>query len=203
MAKQFEQIDDRIREWIARQPMFFVATAPLSADGHVNVSPKGPIGTLRVLGPRRVAYLDYSGSGAETVAHLRENGRIVVMLCAFEGPPKIVRLHGTGEVVWPDDPRFAELREQCAFDPLTEVREGERAIVVVDVERISDSCGYGVPLMAYEGERPHFDLAKKKRLRVEGAEALLERQAKRNATSIDGLPAVPPVGRPEPVAAAD
>ena len=195
MAKVFDELDEHLRRWIAKQRMFFVGTAPLGADGRVNISPKGPIGTLRILGPRRVAYLDYSGSGAETVAHLRENGRIVVMLCAFEGPPKIVRLHGAGEVVFPDDPRFAELLEECAFDELTEVPEGRRAIIVVDVERISDSCGYGVPLMAYEGERPHFDLAKKKRLRTEGAEALLRRQATRNATSIDGLPAVPAAGR--------
>ena len=191
MAKVFDELDEHLRRWIAKQGMFFVGSAALGADGRVNISPKGPIGTLRILGPRRVAYLDYSGSGAETVAHLRENGRIVVMLCAFEGPPKIVRLHGAGEVVFPDDPRFAELLEECAFDELTEVPEGRRAIIVVDVERISDSCGYGVPLMAYEGERPHFDLAKKKRLRTEGAEALLRRQATRNATSIDGLPAVP------------
>ena len=96
MARTYDEIDDHMREWIARQPMFFVATAPLAGDGHVNVSPKGPAGTLRVLGPRRVAYLDYVGSGAETIAHLRENGRVVVMLCAFEGPPRIVRLHGRG-----------------------------------------------------------------------------------------------------------
>ena len=190
MAKVFDEIDEHLRKWVAKQRMFFVATAPLEGDKHVNVSPKGPIGTLRILGPRRVAYIDYSGSGAETIAHLRENGRIVVMLCAFDGPPKIVRFHGTGEVVFPHDGRFEELLEECAFDELTEVAEGRRSIIVVDVGRISDSCGYGVPLMAYEGERPHFDLAKKKRLRTEGAEKLLERQATRNAQSIDGLPAV-------------
>ncbi|HEX8082897.1 MAG TPA: pyridoxamine 5'-phosphate oxidase family protein [Solirubrobacteraceae bacterium] len=190
MAKQFDEIDDHLREWVFRQRMFFVATAPLSADGRVNVSPKGPIGTLRILGPRRVAYLDYSGSGAETVAHVRENGRIVVMLCAFEGPPRIVRLHGTGEVVFPDDPHFDDLLEECAFDQLTEVPEARRSVIVVDVERISDSCGYGVPLMEYAGERPHFDLSKKKRLRTLGPEGLVEMQARRNAKSIDGLPAV-------------
>jgi hypothetical protein len=206
VAKQFDEIDDVMRRWIARQRMFFVGTAPLSADGHVNISPKGPIGTLSVLGPRRVAYLDYSGSGAETVAHLRENGRIVVMLCAFEGPPKIVRLHGRGEVVFPGDEsakrglsadsarrtRFDELLEACAFDELTEVEEARRAVVVVDVERISDSCGYGVPIMEYVEERPHFDLSKKKLLRTMGSDALRERDARRNARSIDGLPAVTP-----------
>src|ERR671916_1614753 len=104
MARTYDEIDARLAAWIARQRMFFVGSAPLGANGHVNVSPKGPIGTLRVLGPRRVAYLDYSGSGAETVAHLRENGRIVVMLCAFEGPPRIVRFHGTGAPVMAGDP---------------------------------------------------------------------------------------------------
>ncbi|HEV2062463.1 MAG TPA: pyridoxamine 5'-phosphate oxidase family protein [Solirubrobacteraceae bacterium] len=190
MAKQFDAIDEHIRAWIERQRLFFVATAPLGREGHVNVSPKGPIGTLRVLGPRKVAYLDYSGSGAETLAHLRENGRIVVMLCAFEGPPRIVRLHGTGEPVFPDDARFDELLGECGFDELTEVEEARRAIVVVDVERISDSCGYGVPLMEYVGERPHFDLSKKKKLRTMGPEMLRARDAQRNARSIDALPAV-------------
>jgi Pyridoxamine 5'-phosphate oxidase len=190
VAKQFDEIDDAMRRWIGRQRMFFVATAPLSAGGHVNVSPKGPIGTLRVLGPRRVAYLDYSGSGAETVAHLRENGRIVVMLCAFEGPPKIVRLHGTGEVVLAGDERFDALVAECGFDALTEVEEARRSVIVVDVERISDSCGYGVPVMDYVEERPHYDLSKKKRLRTLGADGLLERQQRHNARSIDGLPAV-------------
>jgi len=190
VAKQFDEIDETMRRWIARQRMFFVGTAPLSADGHVNVSPKGPIGTLRVLGPRRVAYLDYSGSGAETVAHLRENGRIVVMFCAFEGPPRIVRLHGTGEVVFAADDRFDAIVEECAFDALTEVEEARRSVIVVDVERVSDSCGYGVPIMEYVETRPHYDLSKKKRLRTLGAEGMLARQQRNNARSIDGLPAV-------------
>ena len=114
MARTYDEIDDHLRAWIARQPMFFVGSAPLAGDGHVNVSPKGPGGTLRVLGPRRVAYLDYIGSGAETIAHVRENGRVVVMLCAFEGPPRIVRLHGRGEVVLPADPRFEALLAEAA-----------------------------------------------------------------------------------------
>ena len=101
MGKTYEGIDQHWRDWIARQPLFFVGSAPLDGDGHVNVSPKGPIGSLRVLDEHTVAYLDAIGSGAETIAHLRENGRIVVMLCAFEGPPKIVRLHGRGEVIVP------------------------------------------------------------------------------------------------------
>src|ERR687883_1733029 len=118
MGRVYDGIDERQRAWIAAQPMFFVGSAPLAGDGHVNVSPKGPGGSLRVLGPDRVAYLDLVGSGAETIAHLRENGRIVVMFCAFEGPPKILRLHGRGEVVTPDDERFGGLLEKLDFAEL-------------------------------------------------------------------------------------
>ena len=152
MARTYDEITDHIREWLARQSMFFVATAPLTGDGHVNLSPKGPIGSLRVLDGRRVAYLDIGGSGAETIAHLRENGRIVVMLCAFEGPPRIVRFHGRGEAILPDDSRFAQLLEEAGFDDPS-LPEARRSIVVVDVTRVSDSCGYGVPLMSFEGLR--------------------------------------------------
>src|SRR3954451_24612405 len=102
MGKVFDEIDEKLAAWIGRQRMFFVGTAPSGADGHVNVSPKGPIGSLRILDPRTVAYLDVVGSGAETIAHLRDNGRIVVMLCAFEGPPRILRLPGRGEALPPD-----------------------------------------------------------------------------------------------------
>ena len=190
MASTKERIDDALADWIAEQAMFFVGTAPLAADGHVNVSPKGPIGSLAVLGPHRVAYLDFFGSGAETVAHLRENGRIVVMLCAFAGPPRIVRLHGSGSVVWPEDERFAALLEECAFSGLSDAPEVRRAIVVVDVERISLSCGYGVPLMEQVGERDDYERSTQKKLRTMGAEAMAERSVTRNATSLDGLPAV-------------
>ena len=189
MGREYDAIDEHWREWIARQPLFFVGSAPLTADGHVNVSPKGPGGTLRVLDERTVAYLDVIGSGAETIAHLRENGRIVVMWCAFEGPPKIFRLHGRGEVVTPDDPRFAELLDRCAFDELGPP-QARRAVIVVHVERIADSCGYGVPLMSYEGERPHHDAWAQKKLRVGGPDGLLDYQRRKNATSLDGLPAV-------------
>src|SRR5215468_11736830 len=109
MGKVFDEIDEHLRAWIDRQAMFFVGTAPLAGDGHVNVSPKGPIGSLRVLGPHRIAYLDVIGSGAETIAHLRENGRICVMFCAFDGPPRIVRLHGRGSVLLPGDDGHDEL----------------------------------------------------------------------------------------------
>src|ERR671927_1414753 len=152
MANVFEEITDHLRGWVQRQAMFFVATAPLAGDGHVNVSPKGPIGSLQVVDAHTVAYLDVTGSGAETIAHLRENGRIVVMLCAFDGPPRILRLHGRGEVVLAGDARFDELAE--GLESLS-IDEARRAIVRVDVTRVADSCGYGVPLMTFEGMRPH------------------------------------------------
>jgi len=189
MGKVFDRIDDHQRGWIARQSMFFVGTAPLDGEGHVNVSPKGPIGSLKVLDDHTVAYLDVVGSGAETIAHIRENGRIVVMLCAFAGPPRILRLHGRGEVVPAGDPRFEELLEAGGYER-AEVSESHRAIVVVHVTRIADSCGYGVPLMSYEGERPHHDAWAQKKLRARGPEALVEYQREKNAVSLDGLPAV-------------
>jgi hypothetical protein len=181
MAKIFDAIDARLGAWIIRQRMFFVATAPTGEGGHVNVSPKGPIETLRVLDEHTVAYLDLVGSGAETVAHLRENGRIVVMLCSFDGPPRIVRLHGRGEVLEPgsiDFPDVAVLPEQ------------RRTVIRVDVERIADSCGFGVPLMSYEGERPQSRAWAESRLAKGGPGALDEYVAEKNAVSIDGLPAL-------------
>src|SRR3954469_2781494 len=181
MAKLFDRIDDHHRAWIARQAMFFVATAPLDAEGHVNVSPKGPIGSFRVLGPHRVAYLDVVGSGAETIAHLRENGRIVVMFCAVQGPPRIVRLHGRGRVLAVDDPAVAEVDFEYVTPP-----EARRAVIAVEVERVADSCGYGVPLLRYEGERPHQGLSAAKRLRTGGPGAFERYMAEKNATSIDG-----------------
>ena len=189
MGRIYERIDEHHREWIARQSMFFVATAPLAADGHVNVSPKGPIGSLRVIDDHTVAYLDVSGSGAETIAHVRENGRVVVMLCAFEGPPRIVRFHGEGTVVFPDDPRYRELMDRCAFDDLS-IPEARRAVIVVDVTRVSDSCGYGVPLMTFEGMRDHHRLSSSKQLRVKGHEGYEEYRRTKNRESLDGLPSV-------------
>jgi hypothetical protein len=189
VGKVFDRIDDHLRDWIARQSLFFIATAPLDGDGHVNVSPKGPIGSLQVTGDHEVAYLDVVGSGAETIAHLRENGRIVVMLCAFSGPPRIVRLHGRGTVLTPADERFGELLEAYDFaEPQAE--QARRSIIVVEVSRISDSCGYGVPLMDHIGQRDHADLWAAKRLRTKGPDALREYQREKNSTSLDGLPAV-------------
>ena len=168
MGKVHEHIDAKLAEWIGRQSLFFVATAP-SEGGHVNVSPKGPIGTFRILDELTVEYDDHVGSGAETIAHLRDNGRICVMFCAFDGPPRIVRLHGRGEVLTGDDPG-----------------DGIRGAIRVHVDRVSDSCGYGVPLMEFVGERPQRQawLAKK------GAEGLREYVAEKNAVSIDGLQAL-------------
>ena len=180
MAKIFDAIDARLAAWIARQRMFFVATAP-SGEGHVNASPKGPIETLRVVDEHTVAYLDLVGSGAETIAHLRDNGRIVVMLCSFEGPPRIVRLHGRGEVL---DAGAIEFPEVGALP------EQHRTIIRVHVERIADSCGFGVPLMRYEGERPQSRAWAETKLAKSGPGALDEYMAEHNTASIDGLPAL-------------
>jgi hypothetical protein len=189
MGQVYDEIDDRLARWIAAQALFFVGSAPLADDGHVNVSPKGPIGSLRVLGPTTVAYLDIVGSGAETIAHVRENGRIVVMLCAFAGPPRIVRLHGRGEVLLPADGEYDAVLGEAAFeDPA--IPEAWRAIVRVQVTRIADSCGYGVPLMSLEEQRPHSRLWAQKKLRTGGPQALESYVATRNAASIDGLPGV-------------
>jgi hypothetical protein len=189
VGKIFDGIDDTLARWIAAQPLYFVASAPLDANGHVNVSPKGPIGTLRVLDASTVAYLDLVGSGAETIAHVRENGRIVVMLCAFQGPPRIVRLHGRAEVIVAGEPGFAELLGRCEFEQPA-VAAARRAVLLVHVTRIADSCGYGVPLMGYEGQRPHMDAWADKKMRVGGPEALLDYQREMNSLSIDGLPGV-------------
>ncbi len=179
MARVLEEIDDTIRTFIESQQMFFVASAPLARDGHVNMSPKG-LDAFRILSPRRIAYLDHVGSGAETIAHVRENGRLVVMFCAFAGPPKIVRMHGRGTVLPPDDERFRQLR------PLFGAAPPVRAIVTLDVERLSHSCGFGVPLYEYRGQRTNLtDWASRK-----GEAALRVYQVEKNARSVDGLPAV-------------
>jgi hypothetical protein len=193
MGRIYERIDSNQRKWISQQSMFFVGTAPSGDSGHVNVSPKGPIGSLRVIDEQTVAYLDIVGSGAETIAHLRDNGRICVMFCAFDGPPRILRLHGEGEYLRPGDDRFDELLALGFAEP--EIAESMRAIIVVHVTRIADSCGYGVPLMTYEGERPHMDLSTAKRIRVEGPGAMRVYEQANNVESIDGLPALPVTSR--------
>jgi hypothetical protein len=174
MGKVYAGIDEKLAAWIRRQHVFFVATAP-SDGGHVNVSPKGPIGSLRILDEHTIEYDDLVGSGAETVAHLRDDGRICVMLCAFDGPPRVVRLHGRGEAVPAEDPG-----------------NGQRGTIRVAVDRVSDSCGFGVPLMAYEGERPQ----RAKWLAKKGPDEIRAYVRAKNAASIDGLPAVDAVFPP-------
>ena len=149
MAKTFAHIDDTLASFIRRQHVFFVATAARADDAHINLSPKG-LDSFAILDPNTVGYLDLTGSGVETIAHLRENGRIVIMFCAFEGTPKIVRLHGRGEALEVGTLEFEALAPK--FPKLT----GTRSIIRVDLDRISDSCGYGVPLYKYEGERPQM-----------------------------------------------
>jgi hypothetical protein len=185
MSKVYERIDGRLRSFIEQQPVFFVATAPLAGDGRVNVSPKGRSGSLAVLGPHAVAYLDFGGSHAETLAHLRENGRITVMWCAFTGPPSIVRVHGRGEPVFRDDERWAGLI-RCFADADA---PGVRAIVVVTAELITDTCGFAVPFMDYQGERTlHSDYFGRKTDEQFAAYCAAKPY---NAASLDGLPALP------------
>jgi Pyridoxamine 5'-phosphate oxidase len=147
MGRVYEGIEQGVASFIDRQHVFFVATAPSGSDGHVNLSPKGLDGTFAVLDRTTVAYLDLVGSGVETIAHLRDNGRIVLMFCAFEGPPRIVRLHGRGDVVLPGHPDWQSLAGRFPDHP------GRRAVIRVAVQRVADSCGYGVPLLRFEGER--------------------------------------------------
>ncbi|OFI37975.1 pyridoxamine 5'-phosphate oxidase [Arthrobacter sp. SW1] len=179
MGKVHESINQKLRTFIERQPLFFVATAPLSAGGHVNVSPRGLPGTFAVLDERTFAWLDVTGSGSETIAHLRENGRITVMFCAFDGPPNIVRLHGRGRTVTRYDDGFTQLAARFEQQP------GTRAVIVVDVERVSDSCGWGVPLMSFEGHRellgPFFER--------KGDDGSAAYRVGKNRRSIDGMPA--------------
>ncbi|MFJ3726177.1 pyridoxamine 5'-phosphate oxidase family protein [Streptomyces sp. NPDC090045] len=185
MGKLHERIDGRLRKFIEEQPVFFTATAPLAGDGHVNLSPKGRAGTLVVIDEQTLAYLDFGGSGAETIAHVRENGRITLMWCAFSGPPNIVRIHGEGEAVFRDDARWAELIALFgeADGPAA------RAIILVRACRIADVCGYAVPLMEYQGERTlHSEYFGRKT--DEEFAAYCEKK-EFIGTSVDGLPALP------------
>ncbi|MBA4862497.1 pyridoxamine 5'-phosphate oxidase family protein [Streptomyces sp. PSKA54] len=187
MGKTYDRIDGRLRSFIEAQPLFFTATAPLSGDGTVNLSPKGLSGSLAVLDEQTVAYLDFAGSNAETIAHLRENGRITLMWCAFQGPPNIVRVHGRGEAVFRDDPRFPELLTH--FPDIDPGQHGLRAIIVVTADLVRDSCGFAVPLMTYDADR---DLHGKRFAREDDA-SLSEYFAKKDhvTTSLDGLPGLP------------
>ncbi len=177
MSKVYDEITPDLQRWLEEQRMFFVATSPLAGDGLINCSPKG-MDTFRILGAREVAYLDLTGSGVETIAHLRENGRIVLMFCAFSGPPKIVRLHGTGRIVMPGSPEFASL---CGLFP---EYPGSRSIVQVSLTRIGDACGYAVPRFDYVGERD----ALTRWAETKGEDGLAKYRAEKNARSLDGLP---------------
>ena len=179
MGKGFDGIDDKLAEWIHAQHVFFVASAPLSAAGHVNLSPKGQ-DSFAILAAREVAYLDFVGSGAETIAHVRENRRITLMFCAFEGPPRILRLHGRAEVIEPGDARFAALRSRFP------ARDGVRSVLRIALERIADSCGYGVPLLRFEGDRKQLAAWVDRK----GADGLRRYQLDNNTASLDGLPAL-------------
>ena len=197
MGKLYDSIDGKLARWILAQRLFFVATAPSGDAGHVNCSPKGGLETFRVVGPREVAYVDLIGSGAETLAHLRDNGRIVVMFCAFEGAPRIVRLHGRGTVAQLGDPEFERLYAELGFASLETAETGARAVVRVEVDRIADSCGFGVPLMTYEGPRTQQPAWYESRLRKHGPNGVLDYAREENERSIDGLPGIDPTLLPD------
>jgi hypothetical protein len=183
MGEVFDSIDRNLKTWIEEQPMWFVATAPLGVEGHVNMSPRGH-DSFSVLGPDRVGWVDYTGSGVETIAHIRENGRVCLMFNSFGSRPRIVRLHGRGSVFLPGESTFEEVVALHPEHPST------RAVITVDVTRISDSCGWGVPVMEVKGERNLL------RLRAEkvGTRGMADYRTERNATSIDGLPGFPAAG---------
>lgn len=177
MAKIHEMITDEIQKFINEQHLFFVASAPLSGDGHVNLSPKG-LDSFRVLTPQRVAYMDIISSGNETSAHILENGRITFMFCSFDGPPNILRLYGKGYSVLPDQPEWQELASKFNVYP------SSRQIIVADISRVQTSCGFGVPLYEYKDERKkHFEWAEKV-----GLSGLEKYKQDHSMTSIDGLP---------------
>jgi hypothetical protein len=179
MADRFSSLRPDLAQWWCDQPMFFVATAPSGGDGHVNLSPKG-YDTFRVLAADRVAYLDLTGSGVETIAHLRENGRVTLMACAFRGNPRISRIYGRGHVHMVGSPEFEGLAPQFPDLP------GQRAIIDIEVERVTTSCGYSVPLMDLVEDRERLlDWA-----RAKGDDGVVEYRQQKNALSIDGLPGI-------------
>ena len=179
MGKVHDGITGRVRAFVERQPVFFVATAPSGDGGHVNVSPKGLADTFAIVDEHTVAYLDLTASGAETIAHLRQNGRITVMFCSFEAKPNVVRLYGRGRVVGLYDEDYAAWAGRFPDNPAA------RAVIVVDVERVSDSCGYALPLMSLEDERDLLTPNMERR----GADGVVAYRRTKNRTSIDGLPA--------------
>ena len=179
MGKIRSSLDEAATQFIQAQRVFFVASAPLDAAGHINLSPKG-LDTFRILGPTTVAYLDFNGSGVETISHLKENGRIVLMFCAFQGPPNIFRLYGQGRVVEAHESDFAALAANFADT------ENARSIIVVELTRVTDSCGYGVPLFKYEGEREQLHAWARK----QGPDGLKDYRQRKNRQSIDGLPGI-------------
>lgn len=181
MAKQYDTITDELADWLGQQRMFFVATAPLAADGLLNCSPKG-MDTFRILGPREVAYLDLTGSGIETVSHLRENGRIVFTFCAFTGPPRIVRLHGAGDVLPAGTSEYERLR------PLFPEIPGARTIVRARLVRIGDSCGYAIPRYEYAEDRDTL----LRWAESKGPDELTRYRREKNVRSLDGLPGLEP-----------
>ena len=180
MGKVYDEVSPELAAWLGQQRMFFVATAPLDAGGLVNCSPKG-LDSFRILGPRDVAYLDLTGSGVETIAHLRENGRIVFMFCAFDGPPKIVRLHGTAHIAPAGTAEYENLRAHFGDHP------GARAMVRASLTRISDSCGYAVPRYDFRAERDTLT----RWAEAKGPSGLDTYRREKNTRSIDGLPGLP------------
>ena len=176
MGKVYDQIDSDISNWIKKQKVFFVATAPLSEEGHINCSPKGG-DAFHIIDPHTVAYLDYTGSGIETISHLKENKRILIMFCAFEGSPKIIRLHGKGQVFLPNDEEYKNLISSFSSHP------GSRSIIKIDVKRISDSCGFGVPNMKFKSHRDDL----KRWAEARSPDELAEYRSEKNKASIDEL----------------
>jgi hypothetical protein len=179
MAKTFDGVSGTLAQWLTEQPLFCVATAALSEQGTVNCSPKGNRNEFAVVTPHQVAYLDQTGSGVETIAHIRENGRIVIMFFAISGPPRIVRLHGRGRVVARDDDAFENLARHFADAHAV----GVRSIIVVELERVSDSCGYGVPLLSFDQHRPTMDQWSRRK----GPDGIREYWHEKNRASIDGI----------------
>lgn len=193
MGTVFAEIDDDMRRWVGEQMMYFVGSAPSGDDGHVNVSPKGDMRTFAVLGPLQVAYLDLFGSGIETVAHLKQNGRIVVMMCSFGKQPRVVRFHGRGRVVERAAPEFDNLRRY--FADADELDSTMRAIVVVDVARIADSCGFTVPIATDMRERTALYRTADAWIRQRGPTIISDYCDVNNTESIDGLTGLTPSGR--------